>query len=269
MNNHIAVSPVELQPSSSSSPRHHTGPLPDSPTHRPQSPPPRAPSPQPTHTFHPTLIPIPTPAFFDSLAGGAHYSGVDPVKERHLSIHRATSKTGGRPADPNRRLSTQLVPANHQAVLDDLKELYECRPTKLIMTKRWRKNATFDDPAARCKGLSEIAPQWYSLPRLISKSHIVARRVLQSSQSPNHLIFWQRHEYVVRFTGHKKIVESVITVDLDEDEKIIRMVDQWDGKAPPTRWGASYLRRLNGRVVPWVPWLGSSPKQKDSNRNQH
>lgn len=39
-------------------------------------------------------------------------------------------------------------------------------------------------------------------------------------------------------------------MDLDGDDKIIRLVDQWDGKALPARWGAGFLRRMNARVVP-------------------
>ena len=56
------------------------------------------------------------------------------------------------------------------------------------------------------------------------------------------------------------MIESIIVVDLDEAEKIIRVVDQWHGKDLPTRWGAHFFRRLNAKVVPWVPWLGSVPR---------
>ncbi|KAI0049986.1 hypothetical protein FA95DRAFT_1488021 [Auriscalpium vulgare] len=227
-------------------------------------------SPLPTHTFHPpSLLPhsIPTPALFDSLAGGAHYSGVDPVKERHLSIHRANSH--GVRSDPRRR-SSLLINARdkHRAVLDDLKELYEGRPTKLIMTKRWRKDAEFEDSSVKCKGIHEIAAQVpltsFAQPRVVSKSTIVSRRIMSSTEAPNRLIYWQRHEYVSRFTGMKKSVESIITVDLDEDETIIRLVQQTEGKDVPTRWGAQHFRRLHGRIVPWLPWISSSPKEKNN-----
>lgn len=58
------------------------------------------------------------------------------------------------------------------------------------------------------------------------------------------------------------MVESILVIDFDEDGKIMRMVDQRRGLDPPTKWGAQQLRRLNGRVVPWVPWLGSHPKSR-------
>jgi len=46
-------------------------------------------------------------------------------------------------------------------------------------------------------------------------------------------------------------IQSIIVVDLDEEEKIIRLMDQWDGKDLPTRFGAHFLRVLNAKLVPW------------------
>ena len=59
-----------------------------------------------------------------------------------------------------------------------------------------------------------------------------------------------------------QVVESILVIDFDDDGKIARMVDQRRGLDPPTKWGAQQLRRLNGRVTPWVPWLGSHPKSR-------
>jgi hypothetical protein len=45
-------------------------------------------------------------------------------------------------------------------------------------------------------------------------------------------------------------IESVVTIDLDDGDKIIRLVDQWDGKVLPSHWGVGLLRRMNGKFVP-------------------
>jgi hypothetical protein len=42
-----------------------------------------------------------------------------------------------------------------------------------------------------------------------------------------------------------------VTVDLDEDDKIVRLIDEWDGKELPTRFGALLFRRLFGMIIPW------------------
>ena len=57
--------------------------------------------------------------------------------------------------------------------------------------------------------------------------------------SSNHLVFL-------------KTIESIIVVDMDENEKIIRLVDRWDGKEMPNWFGASFLRVLNAKVAPWL-----------------
>lgn len=46
-------------------------------------------------------------------------------------------------------------------------------------------------------------------------------------------------------------------MDLDEDEKIVRLVDQWNGNDLPTWFGAHFLRVLSAKVA---PWLVSIPK---------
>jgi len=247
--------------------------LPLSPTRsqRHSVPPPPSPmSNQPSLTYHTSLLPrsIPTPALLDSALGGSHYntSGVESVNERRLSMrrHSHSPNDATTPNSPGRRQSVLPAIPNplHLAVLDDLKDMYEGSATKEVLQKRWRKDAEYEDPFTKCKGLHEIAPQWYSLPRMYSKLAVTGRRVLSSMEHPNRLIMWQKHEYTVRVTGSKKVVESILVIDFDEEGKIVRMVDQRRGADPPTRWGAQHLRRLNGRVTPWVPWLGSHPKSR-------
>ncbi|KAI0253954.1 hypothetical protein BJV78DRAFT_1190536 [Lactifluus subvellereus] len=229
---------------------------------------PQPPSPTlnlPSHIYHSSLLPrsIPTPALLDSVAGGAHYSGVESLNQRRRSLRGQSQAQRGEPNSPRRQ---SIAPAGpnllHLAVMDDLKDMYEGYATKQMLQRRFRKDAEYEDPYTRCKGLHEIAPQWYALPRMYSHPAVTGRRVLSSTEHPNRLIMWQKHEYVVRVTGSKKVVESILVIDFDEEGKITRMVDQRRGLEPPTRWGAQQLRRLNGRVAPWVPWLSSSPKPR-------
>jgi hypothetical protein len=103
---------------------------------RPHSPErPRSPS-NPTITYHPSLFPssIPTPALLESVAGGAHYSGV--------KIERDTAKI--RRHSSGVRTSHIQIKGDHQRVLDDMNELYCCRPTREIFERRWRPDASFE-----------------------------------------------------------------------------------------------------------------------------
>ena len=111
---------------------------PRSPTHSPSHSVhlrPRSPSP-PRQTFHPpSIIPsVPTPALLGSLAGGAHYSGIkvdgDTTKRRRRSSVQRESSLGE-------------ISGGHQRVVDDLNELYCCRPTVEIFDRTWRKDGQF------------------------------------------------------------------------------------------------------------------------------
>jgi hypothetical protein len=54
-----------------------------------------------------------------------------------------------------------------------------------------------------------------------------------------------------------------VVVDLDDDDKIIKLEDKWNGEEQPTRWGAKSLRRLNARTLPWIVRV-RDPKEKTS-----
>jgi len=204
---------------------------------------PRSPS-SPTITYHPSLFPanLPTPALLESVAGGAHYSGV--------RIERDSGKA--RRNSAGIRTSHIQIRGDHQQVVDDLNELYCCRPTRENLERRWRPEARLENPFCNCMGFDEYAAQWYAMPKWFSKSETVSTRILSSTTSPNRLVYAQTQGYIMRLFGRKKTVKSIIVVDLDEDEKIIKLVDQWDGKDLPTRFGAGFLRTMNAKLLPWL-----------------
>ncbi|KAJ6513897.1 hypothetical protein C8R47DRAFT_1033625 [Mycena vitilis] len=195
---------------------------------------------EPSQTHHHSLLPsvVPTPALVESVAGAAHYSGsnIEPLKHRHSSHDRQDTHTE--------------LKADHNRVLADIRELYELRPTPDIFERSWHKDAVFEDPLAKCHGFREYAAQWYAMPKLFAMSETVSWRVMSSTRSPNRIVFSQKQRYQNRLMD--KTIESVVTVDLDDSDKIIRLVDQWDGKALPSRFGGGTLRRLNGKITPLV-----------------
>ncbi|KAH9483743.1 hypothetical protein JR316_0003219 [Psilocybe cubensis] len=198
----------------------------------------RSPSP-PTQTFHPSHIlhPVPTPALVESVAGGAHYAGARVDSDVVLK-HRRSS--GSRPHT--------VLKHDHEQILKDLTELYSCRPTLDIFERSWSKDAEFEDPFCKCKGFDEYAAQ----PKLFSKSEQISQRIMSSTDNPNQFIYHQTQQYTTRLFKKKKVVESIISVEMDDNEKIIRLVDRWDGKDLPSRYGATFLRVMNGKVAPWI-----------------
>jgi len=104
----------------------------------------------------------------------------------------------------------------------------------------------------QCTGFDEFAAQWFAMPKWFSKSETASTRVLSSTKSPNRLVYEQIQDYTVRLFGRKKTLKSIIVVDLDDDEKITRLVDQWEGKELPTRFGAGFLRVVYAKLIPWL-----------------
>ncbi|KAH0584263.1 hypothetical protein H2248_009812 [Termitomyces sp. 'cryptogamus'] len=203
--------------------------------------PPRSPSP-PTLTYHhPPLLPIHTSALVESVAGGAHYSGAKFDNQSPLKRRRSSQDYG-----ENHR---QLKP-EHRRVLNDLRELYECRPTVDIFERTWSPDAVFEDPISLCRGYNEYTAHWFAMSKIYSESKILSMRVMSSTHSPNRLVFSLSRQYSYRFLKRKKIIDSIIIVDLDDNDKIIKLVNQWSGKDLPNWRGAHLLRVINARVVP-------------------
>jgi hypothetical protein len=95
--------------------------------------PPRSPSP-PSHTFHPSILPrVPIPSLVESVAGGAHYSGVNVETESVLKRRRGSASR-----------SHSDLSHDHRRILDDLTELYCARPTLEILERSWNKDAQFE-----------------------------------------------------------------------------------------------------------------------------
>ena len=102
------------------------------------------PPPSPTQTFHPSILPLalPTPALVDSVAGAAHYSGasVEPESSTWSGVRRRSTSSS---QHIHHGSHTELA-AGHQDVLDDLNDLYRCRPSVEMLRRRWRPDAVYE-----------------------------------------------------------------------------------------------------------------------------
>jgi len=145
-------------------------------------------------------------------------------------------------------------------VLEDVKELFGSKPSLEIFERSWRPDAVFEDPWSKCFGFKEYTAQWLVLSKLFPKSERLSFRTLSSTMHPNQIICAQRQQYTMLFLGIKKTVESLIIIDLDDDDKIIRLEDKWKGEEQPMKWGAVLLRRLNAKLTSWLIKMKSKPK---------
>lgn len=196
----------------------------------------------PLVTHHTPLISIPSPVLDHSLACASHYSGAQVVSQSSEAPQRLGI------AGRENNIDIKLV---HQRILDDLHELYCCRPSYEILDRSWSHDAVLELPLCRCRGYKEYAAQWFALSKMMSRSETLALRIMSSTDVPNRLIFHQIQKYTSHFFKFTKVIDSIVVVELDKDEKIIRLVDQWNGADLPKRFGARWFRTANAKAVSW------------------
>ncbi|OJT14131.1 hypothetical protein TRAPUB_9242 [Trametes pubescens] len=208
-------------------------------------------SPSPTITRHRAGIAPAVRAndILGSITGGAHYSGALPQRNAdepplHPKAWRRRSLR-----------STELDPSVALAfkdVVSDLEQLYGGKPSLEIVRRRWHKDALLEHPLFKCKNLREISAVLFALPRLLRTVQHVQTRILSAGLSPNRLVYTQTYVYTLRLFGIRKEIKSVVFVDLDEDMKIVQLMDEWNGEEPSSRWGAASLRRLFAKIISWT-----------------
>jgi len=55
---------------------------------------------------------------------------------------------------------------------------------------------------------------------MYTKLAVTGRRMLTSTEHPNRLIMWQKHEFTIRFTGSKKVRLLFLSEALDSLESV-------------------------------------------------
>jgi hypothetical protein len=146
---------------------------------------------------------------------------------------------------------------NRQQLVKDSLELFSSRPNLDIFRRWWRDDATFEDPLSVAEGFKQYAAQWFAMHKAFPQSRTLEYRILSSTTNPNQVTYALTQEYTIRFLGVKKVMNSVVVIDLDENEKIVKLQDMWNGKEHPHRFGIWYLRKLNAKTM---PLLVSIPK---------
>jgi hypothetical protein len=89
------------------------------------------------------------------------------------------------------------------------------------------------------RGYHEYVPQWYGLTKVSSGSETIEYRLLSSTHNPNRITYHQKQQYTLRLVGIKFTLESIVVIELDDDDMITKVEDKWSGNDQPTRFGAT------------------------------
>ncbi|KZV62028.1 hypothetical protein PENSPDRAFT_758998 [Peniophora sp. CONT] len=217
----------------------------------------------PTQTFHKAHLhlsmPIPGHSLVEAVAGGAHYSGVDPMREKRMSTGpHALERAKSAPAERLQPIAMVMSAEDvHKDVVDNIIELYEGRANPSRLSRWLAPHALYDDPWARARGSAEIGAM-FRLARAApgTRASVISHRVLSSATEPQRVVLWMRIAHVIFGVHHTS--EAILVIELDGQRRATSIIHTAHGRAPPAYWGAATMRRLGGRaaaaLMPFV-WL--------------
>ncbi|KAF4612299.1 hypothetical protein D9613_004258 [Agrocybe pediades] len=146
--------------------------------------------------------------------------------------------------------------ANEQPVLAGLRELYSCKPTEASYSyidicmrdsltghlqrsfDIYSQDAVFHDPVGIAKGISSVRAQFMALAKIFEHADIPKFRLLQNPPTvpSNVLLIDQDVAYYRKGNSSSptKTVNSLLTVKLDNSNKILSHTEEWDHKKTAT-----------------------------------
>ncbi|KAJ4371255.1 hypothetical protein N0V83_004472 [Neocucurbitaria cava] len=160
-------------------------------------------------------------------------TGVPPPSD--LAIENTNIKTA-----PGVTLTSE-----QNTIVGSILDLFAGRPS-LPKLALWRDDATFTDPITIATGRDRYAAQWYGLQSAFSE---IERLHHEVKDAGNPMLMDLKTRYVVKGIGKEQTIQSVVAIHLDEQGKISKVEDRWDGKLPDGAISNAF-RHLNAVTVP-------------------
>jgi len=169
--------------------------------------------------------------------------------------------------------ATRDATAQEKAILDKLAELYSSRPTDECYSI-FAEGAVFEDPFIAAVGDKQIREQYNGIAKLFAKSEAFDRVVYDAPEFTKGFLFDQRVSYFFSKTGKPfKTVDGKLTIELDAEGKITRLVDEWGKRTEPDtpkgilgELGYKWKRMtaiLSGPILPTDPRKVYNPPTTD------
>ncbi|KAF1845223.1 uncharacterized protein K460DRAFT_355066 [Cucurbitaria berberidis CBS 394.84] len=134
-----------------------------------------------------------------------------------------------------------------QTVVGSILDLFAGRPS-LPKLALWRDDATFADPLTIATGRDRYAAQWYGLQSAFSE---IERLHHQVKDAGNPILLDLKTRYVIKGINKEQTIQSVVAIHLDDQGKISKVEDKWDGKLPDGAISNAF-RHLNAVTVPKI-----------------
>jgi hypothetical protein len=169
-------------------------------------------------------------------------------------------------SDPSKNSSTgvdsiKLEPAR-QSIVDSICNLYSGKANEKDM-EVYAKESVYDDPWSYCDTRYKIAGQWYGtcinpsnpktvnpylqglgIPKIFATSKTLATEIVESK--PDRIIFKLRQEYTPKVLSFSKPVNSLVTLTLNDEGKVVYHKDMWNDKDYSHEGLGKIMKTLNG-----------------------
>lgn len=115
-----------------------------------------------------------------------------------------------------------------QTIIGSVLDLFAGRPS-LPKLALWRDDATFTDNITIATGRDKYAAQWYGLQSAFSE---IERLHHQVTDAGNPILIDMKTRYVIKGINKEQTIESIVAIHTDEQGKISKVEDRWNGKLP-------------------------------------
>lgn len=127
------------------------------------------------------------------------------LSDQSLTLNSSDCSLDGHMQDPYTRCKglNEIAPqVNHHS--SPLSVLLVNSSLTVVCTGKRPNERNYGTFARGADGLFSVS-MTSSQPRMYTKLAVTGRRVLSSTEHPNRLIMWQKHEYTIRVAGTKKV----------------------------------------------------------------
>ncbi|KAF9055848.1 hypothetical protein BJ165DRAFT_1521817 [Panaeolus papilionaceus] len=164
-------------------------------------------------------------------------SGSTQVPQQNPQINQSGLNSAGLKPEESKNLA-ERQPEKHEApIFFAVQELYSGNARDSTFTI-YNKNSSFRDPISISDGIDSIRSQFSALKKFFPRIDILNFRLLKnpSTVDPKTILIDQDVAYYTSKTANEptKVVNSLITLRLDERNKVKSHIEDWDHKKSST-----------------------------------
>ncbi|KAH9486243.1 hypothetical protein JR316_0000307 [Psilocybe cubensis] len=159
------------------------------------------------------------------------------TKVRMSSKVDSSLNSAGLKPDQTKALSERKMLPQEGPIIAAIKELYSCKPTSNTFNI-YAREAVFHDPVGIAKGIDSVRSQFFGLAKIFPRADIPKFRILETPPTlpSNTILIDQDVAYYrdAKSTSPTKVVNSLLTLKLDNFNKVISHNEEWNHQKTTT-----------------------------------